>query len=148
MPPSAVAGAKPVSAIVPAAGAGVTEPIVSEVTVPSASVAETAAVAAVPCAVVTVGGHVTETGALSGGVAVCVPSPPNVSVAKPSHCVAGSNASVPFGSPSVTPGLRRSVLSAVLARPVPHSVPGSKPDLPDHVDRGRRPCRGRPRRRR
>ena len=43
VPPSAVAGAKPVRAIVPAAGAGVTEPIVSEVTVPSASVAETAA---------------------------------------------------------------------------------------------------------
>ena len=31
VPPSAVAGAKPVSVIVPAAGAGVTEPIVSEV---------------------------------------------------------------------------------------------------------------------
>ena len=65
-----------------------------------------------------------------GGPAVCEPSPSNVSVAKPSHWTAGSNASEPLMSPSVTTALRRSVLSAVLTRPVPHSVPGSKPTWP------------------
>ena len=60
-----------------------------------------------------------------GGPAVCEPSPSNVSVAKPSHWTAGSKASLPIGSPAVTAALRRSVLSAVLVRPVPHSVPGS-----------------------
>jgi hypothetical protein len=65
-----------------------------------------------------------------GGPAPCEPSPPNVSVAKPSHSTAGSNASPVFVSPASIAALRRSVLSAVLVRPVPHSVPGSLPTWP------------------
>ena len=49
VPPSLEAGVTPVSAIEPAPGAGVTEPSVSEVTVPSRSVAEIGALPAVPC---------------------------------------------------------------------------------------------------
>ena len=51
-------------------------------------------------------------------------------VGNPSHSTEGSNASAPFGSPSVIVALRRSVLSAVLVSPDPHSVPGSKPIWP------------------
>ena len=70
-------------------------------------------------------------GASSPGVVVaCDPSPSNVSVAKPSHSVAGSKASEPFVSPASTLALRRRVLSAVLVSPVPHSVPGSTPICP------------------
>ena len=53
-----------------------------------------------------------------------------MSVAKPSHSTAGSKASEPFASPASTLALRRSVLSAVLVSPVPHSVPGSTPIWP------------------
>ena len=60
----------------------------------------------------------------------CAPSPSNVSIANPSHSIDGSKTSVPFASPLVTESLRRSVLSAVLTRPVPHSVPGLKPICP------------------
>ena len=49
VPPSADAGVTPVSEIEPAPGTGVTEPRVSEVTVPSGSVAEMAALPAVHC---------------------------------------------------------------------------------------------------
>src|SRR3954471_24005844 len=52
------------------------------------------------------------------------PRPLNVSVAKPSHSTAGSKASAPFVSPALIESFRRSVLSAVLVSPVPHSVPG------------------------
>jgi hypothetical protein len=48
VPPSSVAGVTPVSAIEPAAGVGVTDVSASEVTVPSASVAETGAAAEAP----------------------------------------------------------------------------------------------------
>ena len=129
MPPTAPAGVTPVREIEPDAGVGETGPSVSDVTVPSASVAETAAVPAVPWSTESDGGHVTTTGALPP-VTVCAPSPSNVSVANPSHSMDGSNASEPFGSPATIVGLRRSVLSAVLVRPVPHSVPGSKPIWP------------------
>ena len=46
----------------------------------------------------------------------------------------GRTRSVPTGSPWQTVALRRNVLSAVLVRPAPHSVPGSKPSLADHVE--------------
>ena len=72
-------------------------------------------------------------GAASGESQVgtaCAPSPPNVSVAKPSQPWAASKASEPFGSPAHTVSWRRSVLSAVLTSPEPHSVPGSKPICP------------------
>src|SRR5919106_4525940 len=58
------------------------------------------------------------------------PRPSNVSVGDPSHSTAGSNVSFTTVSPAATEGLRRSVLSAVLTSPVPHSVPGSKPTCP------------------
>ena len=61
---------------------------------------------------------------------VCAPRPSNASVAKPTHSVAGSNASFVTASPTHTPGARRTVLSAVEVRPVPHSVPGSTPTWP------------------
>src|SRR4051812_35685913 len=57
----------------------------------------------------------------------CEPRPLNVSVAKPPPSALGSKMSEPLPSPVVIESLRRSVLSAVLARPLPHSVPGSKP---------------------
>ena len=63
-------------------------------------------------------------------VAVCEPRPSNVSVAKPFHSAAGSKASLATASPAQTAGIRRRVLSAVLVRPAPHSVPGSKPTWP------------------
>ena len=53
-----------------------------------------------------------------------------MSTGKPSHSTDGSKGSVPSASPAVTAGLRRSVLSRVLASPVPHSTPGSKPICP------------------
>ena len=58
------------------------------------------------------------------------PRPVKSSVAKPSHWTAGSKTSFGSGSPASMAALRRSVLSAVLVRPVPHSVPGSKPRCP------------------
>ncbi len=69
-------------------------------------------------------------GAASPDVRVWAPSPSKVSVAKPFHSTAGSNASAPFASPVSIVGLRRRVLSAVLVTPVPHSVPGSTPIWP------------------
>jgi hypothetical protein len=63
-------------------------------------------------------------GALSGdGGPECAPSPSNVSIAKPSHSTDGSNASDPAASPASIVDFRRSVLSAVLVSPLPHSVP-------------------------
>ena len=129
VPPSAEAGVTSVSEIEPPAGAGVTGPNVSEVTVPSASVAEAAAVAPWPWSTDSGAGHVTTTGAFPPETA-CEPSPSNVFVGNPSHSTAGSKASPPFGSPAVIVALRRSVLSAVLVSPDPHSVPGSKPTWP------------------
>ncbi len=61
------------------------------------------------------------------------PSPSKVSVAKPCHCTAGSNRSVSFAS-AASIARRRSVLSIVLVRSVPHWTPGSKPTLADRVD--------------
>ena len=69
-------------------------------------------------------------GAGSGGTPGCAPSPRKVSFAKPSHSTAGSKALSVVGSPLSISALRRSVLSIVLVRPVPHSVPGSKPTWP------------------
>ena len=69
-------------------------------------------------------------GGLSPPTIVWLPRPPKVSVAKPFHSTVGSKASLPIGSPAWTVSLRRSVLSAVLVRPEPHSVPGSKPTWP------------------
>ena len=74
-------------------------------------------------------------GAVSGTgsdehVAVWLPSPSKVSVAYPVHWADGSKALLPSGSPAQTSALRRKVSSAVLARPVPHSVPGSTPSWP------------------
>src|SRR6266508_1470676 len=66
----------------------------------------------------------------NGATSPSAPSPPNVSTAKPSHSSAGSNESLGLVSPALTLDLLRSVLSAVLTRPVPHSVPGSKPTWP------------------
>ena len=60
----------------------------------------------------------------------CTPRSPNVSVANPSHSSAGSKASDTFVSPAVIAGFRRSVLSWVLVRPEPHSVPGSSATSP------------------
>ena len=81
VPPTAPAGVTPVREIEPDAGVGETGPSVSDVTVPSVSVAETAAVAALPWSTESDGGHVTTTGALPP-VTVCEPSPSNVSVRK------------------------------------------------------------------
>jgi hypothetical protein len=72
----------------------------------------------------------TARGAGSATTVECAPRPAKVSVAKPSHSTAGSKTSLEFGSPASMAALRRSVLSAVLVRPVPHSVPGSKPSWP------------------
>ena len=60
-------------------------------------------------------------------VDVYEPRPEKVSVASPSHSAAGSNPSLPLASPAQVAGFRVRVLSAVLARPVPHSVPGLLP---------------------
>ncbi len=66
-------------------------------------------------------------------LATWVPKPSNVLMAYPSHSRAGSKTSEPFGSPLHTVFFRLRVLSAVLVRPVPHSVPGSNPACPDHI---------------
>ena len=87
------------------------------------SVAEIAALPAVPCRTESDAGHETTT-------PLWPPSPANVFVANPSHSTDGSKTSEPFESPAVIAALRRSVLSAVLASPDPHSVPGSKPIWP------------------
>ena len=50
----------------------------------------------------------------------CAPRPSNVSLGKPSHSTAGSNSSEPLVSPDSTAAFRRSVLSCVLVRPLPH----------------------------
>jgi len=63
-------------------------------------------------------------------LAVWVPRPSAVSVAKPSHSTEGSKAFEPSGSPAHTSTCRRSVLSAVDTNPEPHSVPGSNPICP------------------
>ena len=109
--------------------AGLTDDSVRDVTTPSASLAVRPAVVAAPSRAVIGEGHVTTTGALPPAT-LCAPRPPNVSWAKPSHSSAGSNVSAPFGSPAWTVSLRRSVLSAVLVSPLPHSVPGSTPIWP------------------
>jgi hypothetical protein len=88
------------------------------VTVTSASTATPVAPAA---------GVVDETCGAASVETKWAPRPVKSSVAKPSHCTAGSNASFGSGSPASIAALRRSVLSAVLVRPVPHSVPGSTP---------------------
>ena len=72
----------------------------------------------------------TTVGAASTGLPGYPPRKSNESVAKPSHSIDGSKASDPLVSPAMTAALRRSVLSAVLVRPVPHSVPGSTPIWP------------------
>ncbi len=72
----------------------------------------------------------TTRGATSPSVVVREPNPSRVLTAKPFHSVAGSKASVALVSPARMVGLRRSVLSAVLVSPVPHSVPGSTPTWP------------------
>ncbi len=131
VPPGAVAGERSVRAIVPAAGAGSTAVTSMSTTVPSGSVAVTAALAAVPATVVSDPPQVTVTGELPvPGSKVWAPSPSKVFWAKPSHSAAGSNASPPSVSPALTVGNRRIVLSAVLVRPVPHSLPGSNPIWP------------------
>ncbi len=56
--------------------------------------------------------------------AVWAPSPPKVLLAKPSHSRAGSKGFVGSVSPAQMLALRRSVLSAVLTRPEPHSDVG------------------------
>ena len=75
-------------------------------------------------------GVVEETCGAASVETMCAPRPVKSSVAKPSHSTAGSNASPGSGSPASIAALRRSVLSAVLVRPVPHSVPGSNPRWP------------------
>src|SRR4029453_237655 len=60
----------------------------------------------------------------------CKPSPSKVFIAKPAHSTAAPHAPDPFVPPAETPLLRRSVLSAVLVRPLPHSAPGLKPIWP------------------
>ena len=62
-------------------------------------------------------------------VAVCDPRLVKVLVKNPSHW-ARSKASEPSGSPAQTLAIRFSVLSPVLALPVPHSMPGSNPIWP------------------
>ncbi len=69
-------------------------------------------------------------GAASATTVECAPRPVKSSVANPSHSTAGSKTSLGFESPASIVPLRRSVLSAVLVSPVPHSVPGSKPSWP------------------
>ena len=53
----------------------------------------------------------------AGQFITCEPSPPNVSIAKPSHSTEGSNVSVVFVSLEMIEDFRRSVLSAVLVSP-------------------------------
>jgi hypothetical protein len=125
VPPVVDAGTTSIRLMEPGAGAGVTESIAREVTVPSRSVAETDLVAAKPSTAVS-GPPQTA----FGRGTPWKPRPPNVSVAKPSHSTVGSKASVSFVSPASIAAFRRSVLSAVLVSPVPHSAPGSKPRWP------------------
>ncbi len=121
--PGPDAGVKAVREIEPAAGAGLTAVTARSTIVSSGSAAVTVWVAATPATV--------SNGLLQATTAVrCAPSPSKVSIAKPSHWVAGSNASVGTVSPASTVALRRRVLSAVLASPLPHSVPGSTPTWP------------------
>ena len=63
-------------------------------------------------------------------VAVWLPRSVELSIANPSHSTEGSNTLEPSVSPVQTVDFRRSVLSAVLVRPVPHSLPGSSPICP------------------
>ena len=67
------------------------------------------------------GGEVAVTdGATSVGQGFgCVPSPPNVSTANPSHSTEGSKVSAPLGSPASIEHFRLSVLSVVLVGSVP-----------------------------
>src|SRR4029453_10420997 len=125
------AGVSAVRTIEPAAGAGDTPVTSTSTTVPSGSVAVTTRLAA---GAGTGGGgppQGTVTGWLTApGSKVWAPRPSSVFCGKPSHSSAGSKASVPSGSPADTVGSRRSVLSAVLVRPVPHSVIGRTPIWP------------------
>jgi hypothetical protein len=131
LPPGAVAGETAVRVMQPAAGAGATPLMARSTIVSSGSVAVTVRVAALPAGVTSGTPQVSTAGAATGPPSmVWVPSPSKVSVAKPSHSVAGSKASPGFGSPAFTVDLRRIVLSNVLVRPVPHSVPGSVPRTP------------------
>lgn len=122
VPPVAVAGLKAVRVMAPAAGTGFTPVMARSTTVSSGSVALTVRVAAVPAGVANAA-HVST-------AVRCPPSPSKVSIANPSHSAAGSKASVGLVSPASMVGFRRSVLSAVLVNPVPHSVPGSTPCWP------------------
>src|SRR6266542_2941476 len=123
------AGLTGASVIDPPLGDGLIAVIAACVTTPSASDAETSRVAAVPTPVTSGPPQLGMIGALPP-LTVWLPRPPKVSTAKPSHSTAGSNASAPLVSPASTEGLRRSVLSAVLVSPAPHSAPGSKPIWP------------------
>jgi hypothetical protein len=116
---------KAVRAIEPAVGTGTTESSVRSVTVLSASLAVMVRAALEPSR--TVSALPQEMTIGSSGPTVCVPSPLKVSVGKPAHSTAGSKASAPPVSPVTIDVLRRSVLSAVLVSPDPHSVPGSTP---------------------
>jgi hypothetical protein len=122
-PPGVVAGVKAVRSIVPVDGAGETPVMATSTTVPSASVAVTSWLAAVPAIVVNGPAQV-----ITGWL--WAPMPSRVLFGKPSHSMAGSKGSAPSVSPAAMCALRRIVLSAVLAAPVPHSVPGSNPIWP------------------
>ena len=131
VPPGAAEGVKAVRSMVPDAGAGDTPVIATSTTVPSASVAVITRLAEVPATVVSGPPQLTVTGGLPPPpVKVWAPMPSRVLIGKPSHSVAGSKASPPLVSPASTSERRRIVLSAVLAAPVPHSVPGSNPIWP------------------
>ncbi len=128
VPPTVVAGVWLVRVMVPGS-VGVMELMLRSVTTPSASDALTVATADAPWRALTAGPQSATTGA-GPPVTLCVPSPLKVFTGKPFHSAAGSKVSLKIGSPSVTDALRCRVLSAVLASPVPHSVPGSTPTWP------------------
>jgi hypothetical protein len=132
VPPSPAAAVKAVRVIPPAAGTGATEVRARSTTVLSASVAEIVREAPKPWRVVSAPPQVMTIG--SSAPTVWVPrfaiSCSIVVFAKPSHSTAGSNASEPFESPTVTVFLRRRLLSIVLVRPLPHSFTGRTPIWP------------------
>src|SRR6266511_300266 len=125
VPPSAVAGVKAVLVMVGTGADTARSTIVS-----SGSVPVTVRVAAVPRGVDSVPPQASTAGWSIGPPVECVPRPSSVSTGKPVHSAAGSNGSAGLVSPAVTAGMRRSVLSAVLVRSEPHSLPGSKPTCP------------------
>ena len=127
-PPTLEAGVRSVTVMDPGSE-GVTAVTLMLTTFPSGSDALTAPATSARWVVVSSLGQEIETGSLTGGVPT-LPRPSKVSTGKPSHCTDGSNGSVPSVSPTVTEAFRRSVLSRVLVRPVPHSSPGSNPIWP------------------